>query len=261
MANAGRIYCMTAAGRQAWKSEDASVPTAYRRILGMVDTETHSDVIRGYLRRYPDALIFEWLAELEELGLLESHAGEQAHDLDFTGSFPLPRLIAEDQARVARDTVAAGGALQRKGVYLAADRLKHRPASLKTPTDVTVLIVEDDPDQLILADLRVKLAGFVVRTADSAKALHDALAAHGAPGVLLLDINLPDGDGFDILASLRSHPAHALLPIVMLTVRDDPNDIRRGLTLGADGYITKPYSKQLLADTLRQVLKLEPPAK
>jgi DNA-binding NarL/FixJ family response regulator len=52
-----------------------------------------------------------------------------------------------------------------------------------------------------------------------------------------------------------------LLPIVLLTVRDDPNDIRKGLTLGADGYITKPYSKQLLADTLRQVLKLEPPAK
>jgi len=260
MANAGRIYCMTAAGRQAWESEDASVPAAYRRILGMAATETHADVMRGYLRRYPDALIFEWLAELEELGLLEPHAGEQAHDLDFTGSFPLPRLIAEDQARVAKDTVAAGGALQRKGVYLAADRLKHRPASPKTPAQTTVLIVEDDLDQLALADLRVKMAGFVVRTADSAKALRDALAEHGAPDVLLLDVMLPDGDGFDILASLRSHPAHALLPIVMLTVKDDPNDIRRGLTLGADGYVTKPYSKKLLADTLRQVLKLALPA-
>ena len=260
MTNPGRIYRMTAYGRQAWKSEDPSVPTAYRRILGMVDTDTHSDVIRGYLRRYPDALIFEWLAEIEELGLLESHPGEQVHDLDFTGNFALPMLIAEDQARVAKETVTAGGALQRKGVYLAADRLKHRPASRKTPADTTVLIVEDDPDQLILADLRVKMAGFVVRTAGSARALHEALAAHGAPDVLLLDINLPDGDGFDILASLRSHPSHALLPIVMLTVRDDPNDIRRGLTLGADGYITKPYSKKLLADTLRQVLKLEPPA-
>jgi len=248
-------------GRQAWKSEDPSVPTAYRRILGMLDTDTHSDVIRGYLRRYPDALIFEWLAELEELGLAESHPSEQEHDLDFTGSFPLPRLIAEDQARVARDTVAAGGALQRKGVYLAADRLKHRPASRKTPADTTVLIVEDDPDQLILADLRAKLAGFMVRTAGSATALHDALATQGSPDVLLLDVMLPDGDGFDILASLRQHRAYALLPIVMLTVKDDPNDIRKGLTLGADGYVTKPYSKQLLADTLRQVLKLEPPAR
>ena len=242
-------------GRQAWKSEDPSVPTAYRRILGMLDTDTHSDVIRGYLRRYPDALIFEWLAELEEIGLLESHPGEQAHDLDFTGSFPLPRLIAEDQARVATETVAAGGALQRKGVYLAADRLKHRPASRKTPADTTVLIVEDDPDQLILADLRAKMAGFMVRTAGSAKALHDALATQGSPDVLLLDINLPDGDGFDILASLRQHRAYALLPIVMLTVKDDPNDIRRGLTTGADGYITKPYTKNILADVIRRVLK------
>lgn len=261
MPSAGRIYRMSDYGRQAWKSEDPSVPTAYRRILGMLDTDTHSDVIRGYLRRYPDALIFEWLAELEELGLAESRPSEQEYDLDFTGSFTLPMLIAEDQARVTTETVAAGGALQRKGVYLAADRLKHRPASRKTPADTTVLIVEDDPDQLILADLRAKMAGFMVRTAGSAKALHDALATQGLPDVLLLDINLPDGDGFGILASLRSHPAHALLPIVMLTVRDDPNDIRKGLTLGADGYVTKPYSKQLLADTLRQVLKLEPPAR
>ena len=260
MANAGRIYRMTAAGRQAWESEDASVPAAYRRILGMVDTETHFDVLRGYLRRYPDALIFEWLAELEELGLAESQPSEQEHDLDFTGNFALPMLLAEDQARVAKDTVAAGGALQRKGVYLAADRLKHRPASTKTPADTTVLIVEDDPDQLMLADLRVKMAGFVVRTADSAKALREALEEHGAPDVLLLDVMLPDGNGFDILASLRKHRAYALLPIVMLTVKDDPNDIRRGLTTGADGYITKPYSKKLLADTLRQVLKLAPPA-
>lgn len=260
MANAGRIYRASTAGRHAWEKEDASVPAAYRRILGMLDSETHSDVVRGYLRRYPDELIFEWLAELEELGLIESRPDDATHDLDFTGKFKLPQLIAEDRAQLASDTRAAGNALARQGVYLAAERLKHRPASDKAPAEIVVLIVEDDPDQLALALLRVQVAGFAVRTADSVEALQETLLTQGPPDLLLLDIMLPDGDGFDILAGLRNYPAHALLPVVMLTVKEDPTDIQRGLSLGADAYVTKPYSKKLLEDVLRQVLRLDLPA-
>jgi two-component system alkaline phosphatase synthesis response regulator PhoP len=68
---------------------------------------------------------------------------------------------------------------------------------------------------------------------------------------------LPDGDGFDILANLRKHPAHALLPVILLTVRSEPADIHKGLAFGADGYVTKPYSRDLLADLIRRVLRQE----
>ena len=255
MAAPGRIYRMTAAGRQAWESEDPSVPSAYQRILGMLDTDTHIDVVRGYLRRYPDSLIREWLAELEELGLAESRPEEEVHDLDFTGTFSVPLFISKDRDRLSQEAEAAGSELSRKGVYLAMDRLKHREPTGKTPAETTVLIVEDDPDQLALAEMRVKMAGFGSRSAATAEALREALA-EGLPDLLLLDVMLPDGDGFDILARLRSHPPHALLPIVMLTVKDDPNDIRRGLSLGADGYITKPYSKKVLEEVVSKVLGL-----
>jgi DNA-binding response OmpR family regulator len=66
---------------------------------------------------------------------------------------------------------------------------------------------------------------------------------------------LPDGDGFDILGKLRARPEFAILPVVLLTVKTDPADIRKGLTLGADGYITKPYSKNQLAEVIARVLK------
>lgn len=260
MANAGRIYRLSASGRRAWEKVDPAVPAAYRRILGMLDTETHTDVLRAYLRRYPDQLILEWLAELEELGLVESRPDKAAHDLDFTGNFKLPQLIAEDQAQLAEETQAAGSALARQGVYLAAERIRNRPPSSKAPAEIVVLIVEDDPDQLALAELRVKLAGFASRSADCAGALQEALLRHEPPDLLLLDIVLPDGNGFDILAGLRNHPSHALLPVVMLTVKDDPTDIERGLSLGADGYVVKPYSKKLLEEVLSKVLRLDEPA-
>ena len=253
----GRILRVTDAGRKAWDTQDAKVPRDYRRILGLIETEAHSDVIRGYLRRYPDKLIFEWLSELEDLGLLASAADAASHDLDFTSSLKLPELIAEDRKQLAEDAREAGASLSRKGVYLAADRLKNRAASTRAAAETVVLIVEDDPDQLALAELRVGMARYQVRTTDSAKGLTEALQA-GAPDLLLLDVMLPDGNGFDILAGLRRHPAHALLPVILLTVRGEPADVLKGLALGADGYVTKPYSRDLLADLIRRVLRQEP---
>src|SRR5919109_708130 len=68
--------------------------------------------------------------------------------------------------------------------------------------------------------------------------------------LLLLDVMLPDGNGFDILAQLRAFPEFATLPIVMLTVKAELGDIRKGLALGADGYLTKPYSTNQLAEII-----------
>jgi len=84
--------------------------------------------------------------------------------------------------------------------------------------------------------------------------LHSILE-EGAPDLLLLDVLLPDGDGFEVLARMRRHPVLGSLPIVMLTARNDPADIGKGLVLGADAYITKPYTKNILADVIRRVLK------
>jgi CheY-like chemotaxis protein len=252
----GRILRVTDAGRKAWDTQDPKVPRDYRRILGLIESEAHSDVIRGYLRRYPDKLIFEWFSELEDLGLLASAADAASHDLDFTSSLKLPELIAEDRRRLAEDAREAGASLSRKGVYLAADRLKNRAASTKAAAETVVLIVEDDPDQLALAELRVGMARYQVRATDSAKGLMETLKA-GAPDLLLLDVMLPDGDGFEILAGLRKHPAHALLPVILLTVRGEAADVLKGLALGADGYVTKPYSRDLLADLIRRILRQE----
>jgi two-component system OmpR family response regulator len=120
-----------------------------------------------------------------------------------------------------------------------------------------ILIVEDDPDQLALADLRVSMAGYKVRVATSVNGFLQAIVDEGAPDLLLLDVMLPDGDGFDVLARMRRHPALGSLPIVMLTAKSEAADIGRGLVLGADGYVTKPYTKNLIVDVIRRVLKHE----
>ncbi|MGA8004569.1 MAG: response regulator [Burkholderiales bacterium] len=254
-----RIYCRTAAGDRALQSTEKTLPSDYRRILQIVGKSAHPDVIRGFLRHIPDDLLGDWIGELQELGLLGAAPADGDDDLDFSypsqptrpsGSGPKP----DDTGRTVREVRAAQEALDRAGAYLFQDRLKNRPALARKANAIRVLVVEDDPDQAALARLRASTAGYAVRVAFSFKELIEAVRGP-LPDLLLLDVNLPDGDGFDILGRIRRHRKLALLPVVMLTARTDPEDVRRGLESGADGYITKPYSKNILTQTVRSVLK------
>jgi CheY-like chemotaxis protein len=253
----GATYRLTETGRSVRAGNDLSVPADYRRILILVRVDTHFDVIRGVLRRYPDKLIEDWVAELVELGYLETVPSEMDLDLDFTKPSARPVVSGEDAKRIAAEAKTAGSALARAGAWIAEDRLKNRSATTKPPGDTTVLIVEDDPDQLALADLRVAMAGYRVRVACTARELLNDLSTQPLPEILLLDVMLPDGDGFDILGKLRKHPKFALLPVAMLTAKDDPREIAKGLALGADAYLTKPYSKNILVDTIGRILKMK----
>jgi len=250
-------YRLTSAGEEALRSEDSAIPVDYRRILCLITGDTHANVIRGRLRRYADALIADWLAELEELGFIETARDSAAYDLDFEPlAEPAAIRFPDEQRRVADEAKAAGAALDGRGVYLATARLQNREPLVKDPADIVVLLVEDDPDQAALGDLRVSMAGYRVRLARNRRETLLDLATQPPADIVLLDVLLPDGDGFEILAGMRRHAKFALLPVIMLTALAGAEDILRGLELGADGYVTKPYSKDIVVDTIRQVLRL-----
>ena len=253
------VYYLTPAGKDSlWAKGGAGVlPLEYRRMLAMIEFEGHIDVIRGRLRRFPDRLIEEWLRELEELKMIEAGLPGKTEDITFTGlPVPLlPPLADEDSKRLAKTAVIAGATLLRSGSFLADERIANLPPLAKKPAETVILLVEDDPDQMALGQLRLTMAGYQVRCVDGAKALSRFLREEARPDLLLLDVMLPDGNGFDILGQLRGRPVFATLPIVLLTVKAELANIRNGLALGADGYITKPYSKNQLAEVIGRVLK------
>lgn len=254
-------YRRTASGDQALRSVDAAIPVDYRRILCLINQDTHANVIRGRLRQYSDALIADWLAELVEIGFIEPTGAAEARAQDFE---PLARLIPsagalgevpEEQRRIDNEARAANTALKDKGAYLAMARLENREPLSKAPAQTVILLVEDDPDQAALGDLRVSMAGYQVKLARGIREMIMGLADQSLPDLILLDVMLPDGNGFGILSVMRTDPRLSLLPVIMLTALTGAEDIRRGLDLGADGYVTKPYSKDILVNTIRQVLR------
>jgi len=264
MATQERIFRRTETGSEVLTSDDAAVPSDYRRLLKLIEHDTHIDVVRGCLRQYSDKLIGDWLEELVELGYLDHAAPTDPLDLDFTTYFAkapaaAADVLAEDAKKLDKHAKAAGSALSRAGAFFHDERLKNRAPAKKKPEDTVVLIVAVAPDQMALADLRVSMAGYRLRVARRAATLLDELKKDARIDVLLLDVMLPDGNGFDILAKFRRHPHFALLPIVMLTSQDQVTDIKKGLALGADGYVTKPYSKSILIDAVSKVLKQPAP--
>jgi two-component system, OmpR family, alkaline phosphatase synthesis response regulator PhoP len=115
----------------------------------------------------------------------------------------------------------------------------------------TVLVVDDEPRIVQLARDYLENAGFAVVTAgDGQSAIHAFRTRH--PDLIVFDLGLPELDGLDVTRAIR---AESPTPIVMLTARDDELDKLLGLELGADDYITKPFSPRELVARVRAVLR------
>jgi CheY-like chemotaxis protein len=177
-------------------------------------------------------------------------------------------MYQDDDGQFARSTSAWGvDTLPREAsfadltlssmrVYVNAARPANRTPNRKSVGETVALVLEDDPDQLALAMRRLTTAGYRVQSADRVQAFYHRLKTT-VPDVILLDIELPDGNGFDVLAAVRRDPRYASVPIMMLTACTQPEDIMRGLMLGADGYITKPYGRDTLEYALGYVMRQE----
>lgn len=116
-----------------------------------------------------------------------------------------------------------------------------------------VLVVDDEPNIVLSLEFLMQQAGFEVVTAEDGEGAL-ARVAEGAPDLVLLDISLPGISGFDVLEQLRAAPAHARLPIIMLTAHGREVEREKGMALGADDYITKPFSTQALVEKVKTLL-------
>lgn len=121
-----------------------------------------------------------------------------------------------------------------------------------------VLVVDDEPNIVLSLEFLMEQAGFEVVTAeDGEQAL--ARVDDSQPDLLLLDISLPGISGFDVLERLRSQEVTAQLPIIMLTAHGRDVEREKGMALGADDYITKPFSTQSLVEKVKALLNEEQP--
>lgn len=117
----------------------------------------------------------------------------------------------------------------------------------------SILVVEDEPNIVLSLQFLMKKEGFDVRVAQDGDA---AIAAveEAKPDLILLDVMIPKRDGFDVCQTIRANPAWGDIHIIMLTAKGRDIDREKGLALGANDYVTKPFSTRELIVKVRQIL-------
>ena len=183
---------------------------------------------------------------------------EQELNIDFSYFFAdqaaAPSAEASEQARGEAESGTA--ALKLDGYYVSIARKAAKRIEPASSKGYGVLVVEDDPELQRALKFLLTMEKFVPRVASNRNEILEALRAPPLPDVALLDVGLPDISGFDVLARMRQHPQLKSIPVIMLTGHAQREDVMRGLAGGADGYITKPFDRDVLLTGIKAVLGL-----
>jgi CheY-like chemotaxis protein len=241
-----KVYMLTPKGNAELTGANSSLGADDLRLLVMVDGIA---TVEQLARRIPGR------ADAAALGRQLAALARSGH-------------IADPDASVAIDVKAFFGAdidstlatLQAKGFVV---RIARRPAPSKpqpgakppaAPGKKTVLVVEDDEHLAKMLRLYLQMEDFAVRVAATRDNITKALREPPRPDVVLLDVMLPDVDGFQVLEKMRAHPALKDVPIILATGKATRESVLQGLQLGADGYVTKPYDVPVLMSAIKTVL-------
>ena len=138
--------------------------------------------------------------------------------------------------------------------------LRHRPATSGRAADARplVLVVDDSPTIRKMVAVTLGAAGYRVAEAEGGVAAAKSVYNSGAPGLFLLDVNMPEMDGFTLCKTLRSNPETAKTPVVFLTGKDGLISKLRGHSAGASDYVTKPFDPQKLLAAVGKLLPVPP---
>ncbi|MGC2518360.1 MAG: response regulator [Burkholderiales bacterium] len=163
-------------------------------------------------------------------------------------------LAASANLKQEEEAETGAEALGHEGYYVSIAR---KAAERRTPgsgSSYSVLVIEDDEGLKRALNLLLTLHQFEPRLATTRSEILAALSVLPLPDLILLDVNLPDANGFDILAKLRHHPRLRAIPVIMLTAQTRREDVLRGITGRANGYITKPFENEILITAIKTVL-------
>jgi DNA-binding response OmpR family regulator len=116
-----------------------------------------------------------------------------------------------------------------------------------------ILVADDEPALLRLLEFVLGRRGYIIQGVTNGNAAIEVLKAE-SPDLVILDVMMPGLDGYEVLTFIRETPRLEGLPVVMLTARAQLDDIQRGLTLGADAYLAKPFDPEELLSVVESLL-------
>lgn len=242
------IFGLTERGRAELHSGATTLPPVELELLVRVDGSLTVAQLRAGMGQVGDAEFqraFQHLrvARLIEPVQLDTFALQLQSELD---NFNLSQGADEADAGVR--------SLKRSGYFVRIARRQPNAAPLPAGRPKTATIVEDDAHLAGFVSSYLQFEGFTVRLAANRQEVLAEFRKPPVPDLVLLDVVLPDVDGFEVLASLRRHAAFRAVPVIMLTGKTTRESVLKGMAGGADGYVTKPFEPEALMNAVHTVM-------
>jgi two-component system OmpR family response regulator len=254
------VFAVTPAGEEEIHRGSTQLPPEALELLVMLDGKKSVGDVEGSMPHLPPEKLRDVLRSLLAAKLVRAPSLDELSDIgvDFDSFFKAAageeKSSPGTQASADREAASGAPQLERTGYYVSIARKALKRRTAPAGAKLIALVIEDDPDVATLVKRLLDGAGFA---ASSCGARADTLARlrqTPMPDVIVLDVQLPDLNGFDLLAKLKTHPHLRVIPVVMLTADAKRESVMRGLATGADGYITKPFDHAALVRGVNAVL-------
>jgi CheY-like chemotaxis protein len=294
MATDNTVYQLTRSGSAALANPQGRVSRGFLRLMAQLDGARDLRALHTFIPNLGIDDLRLWTRELERQGLIErprQQALNNSGSFEYEGALEMEKDDAFNRAveqirtslkreqpqaeerqlttsarLVAIESDSTTRAITEHGFFAfpsrAADKGnsggngKSNGGAAAVPADFLVLIVEDDPVRAHMTQTIVARDGYQTALTGDGNGLLAYLKSPRRPDLILLDVELPGGNGFDFLEKMRDHLNYKKQRVIMLTGRSERSDIARGILLGANGYVTKPYKPELLRGAIRQTLNL-----
>ena len=257
------VFVLTDAGKNEIHGGATRLPAEALEVLVMLDGKKTVGDLEQAIPHVPAANLRNPLRALLAANFLRAPTLAESGDVegvDFDAFFKAaasgePSSPAVEKS-ADREAVYGAPELERNGYYVSIARQAVKARTPAAGAKFLALVVEDDPDMATLIQRLLERDTFTVAVCAKREEVLARLRQKPSPDVLMLDLQLPELNGFDLLQKLKVHPQLKLMPVVIVTADAKPESVMRGLALGADGYITKPFDHNTLVRGVKAVLGL-----
>ncbi|HUQ25010.1 MAG TPA: response regulator [Burkholderiales bacterium] len=253
-------YALTRKGTAELNSAQTSLSALELKLLVLIDGKATLGRILKTFSSPPQAELLDTLAQMKRAGLIADrgkddgggdHGGIEASGFLSRPVFPAAGTAEADAAAQSDQTLEL---LRRNGYVVRIAKRAVEERKLAKGEKITVLVIEDDAQLAKLVRMFLTLHELVPRMAANKDEIVAALRLAPKPDVVLLDVVLPDIDGFDVLLRLKQHPVLKAVPVIMMTAKATREAVLKGLARGADGYLTKPFDVDVISQAVKSVL-------
>ncbi len=256
------VFALTDKGNAELRAAGTSLSATELQVLIHIDGKTPVEQIAKASPNLTAAEIVEILKNFFGSRLV-TNATEPSSDGLESGFFSIDVPAGFFSSLTQQDDAEAeqgASSLKQDGYYVRIARKPPEKREVKEGQKFTILVVDDDPDLAKLLRTYLTFEGFIPRLAGNRAEFLAMLRQSPMPDLVLLDVELPDVNGFDILAKMRQHAVLKAIPVIMLTGEATRLAVLKGLLAGADGYVTKPFEPEAVTSAVKAVLGLSRPA-